>query len=254
MKGKSIVLSLALGMSLIGCKKAEKKVEIKTEEDKTFYTIGSMLGQRLATLGLNDQEIGAVTKGIVDAAKGKEPLVAVRDYQPKVQELFRERMKKQSSKTKEDGKKFLESFVSKEGAQKTASGLAYKILKAGTGKKPTATDTVEVHYHGTLIDGTVFDSSVDRKKTVSFPLNRVIKGWTEGLQLIGEGGKIRLVIPAELAYGDSGAPPKIPGGATLNFEVELFKVMAPQAAPAPKAAPKAAPKKAAPKAAAPAKK
>ncbi len=89
---------------------------------------------------------------------------------------------------------------------------------------PTATDTVEVHYHGTLTNGEVFDSSVDRGKTISFPLNRVIKGWTEGLQLLKEGGKIKLVIPPELAYGDAGAPPKIPGGSTLIFEVELFKV------------------------------
>ena len=104
--------------------------------------------------------------------------------------------------------------------------MAYKILKAGSGNFPKPTDVVEVHYHGTLIDGTVFDSSVDRKRKVSFPLNRVIKGWTEGLQLIKEGGKIKLVIPAELGYGEHGAPPKIPGGSTLVFEVELFTIKA----------------------------
>ena len=124
----------------------------------------------------------------------------------------------------------LEKFDA-DGATKTASGLAYKIEKPGTGKQPKATDTVKVHYKGTLLDGTVFDSSYDRKKEVTFPLNRVIKGWTEGLQLLKEGGKIKLVIPAALAYGDHGAPPKIPGGATLVFEIELFEV---------KSAPKAA--------------
>ena len=100
---------------------------------------------------------------------------------------------------------------------------------------PKATDTVKVHYHGTLINGTVFDSSVDRGKPVSFPLNRVIKGWTEGLQNVKTGGKVKLVIPSNLAYGDAGAPPKIPGGATLVFEVELIEIVPPQAsAPAPK--------------------
>lgn len=97
-------------------------------------------------------------------------------------------------------------------------------MKDGTGKAPAATDTVEVHYHGTLISGVVFDSSVKRNKKINFPLNRVIKGWTEGLQLIKKGGKIKLIIPSELAYGNAGAPPTIPAGATLIFEVELFKI------------------------------
>ena len=109
-------------------------------------------------------------------------------------------------------------------AKQTKSGLVYETIKEGTGKTPAASDTVEVHYHGTLTNGTVFDSSVKRNKKISFPLNRVIPGWTEGLQLVKEGGKIKLVIPSDLAYGNAGAPPSIPGGATLIFEVELFKV------------------------------
>ncbi|MCK5072501.1 MAG: FKBP-type peptidyl-prolyl cis-trans isomerase, partial [Bacteriovoracaceae bacterium] len=125
---------------------------------------------------------------------------------------------------KETGKKYLESFLKKEDGKKTGSGLAYKIVTDGKGELPKSEDTVEVHYHGTLIDGTVFDSSKDRGKTVSFPLNRVIKGWKEGLQLIREGGKIKLVIPSDLGYGDQGAPPKIPGGSTLLFDVELIKI------------------------------
>ena len=134
-------------------------------------------------------------------------------------------------------------FIKDEGATVSATGLAYKVIKEGTGATPGGEDVVEVHYHGTLADGTVFDSSVERGKTISFPLNRVIKGWTEGLQTMKEGGKTKFVIPADLAYGEAGAPPKIPGGATLVFEVELFKVTkaadaAKAAAPAAKPAPK----------------
>ena len=133
-------------------------------------------------------------------------------------------MQKNTDKVKKDGQAFVEKFVKSEGGTKTESGIAYKILNPGTGAKPKATDTVEVHYHGTLIDGKVFDSSVERKKKISFPLNRVIKCWTEGMQLVGVGGKIKLVCPSELAYGDQGAPPKIPGGSTLVFDVELFSI------------------------------
>ena len=125
---------------------------------------------------------------------------------------------------KKKGELYIERALTQEGVKKTKSGLVYKILKEGNGRRPKATDTVEVHYHGMLINGFVFDSSVDRNKKVSFPLNRVIKGWSEGLQLIKEGGKIKLMIPSELGYGDNGAPPKIPGGATIVFDIELFSI------------------------------
>ncbi|MBF0359773.1 MAG: FKBP-type peptidyl-prolyl cis-trans isomerase [Oligoflexia bacterium] len=125
---------------------------------------------------------------------------------------------------KNEGAAFLEKFISENGGIKTETGLAYKIISEGNGKQPTARDTVEVHYKGMLINGEVFDSSYSRNQKISFPLKNVISGWTEGLQLIKEGGKIHLVIPSDLGYGDRGAPPVIPGGATLIFEVELFKV------------------------------
>jgi FKBP-type peptidyl-prolyl cis-trans isomerase FkpA len=218
-----------------------KSVKLENDTDKTFYAVGAMFGSRLNSLGLSDQELNAIMMGLSESATGKESKVALQEYRPKIQALFKERMSKKSETSKKDGVAFLEKFVKSEGAQKTKSGLAYKVLKKGTGKKPKATDTVEVHYHGTLIDGTVFDSSVERKKTVSFPLNRVIKGWTEGLQLLETGGKIKLVIPAELAYGDNGAPPKIPGGSTLVFEVELFSIKDPKKpGPSAKAAKKPA--------------
>ncbi|WP_372654959.1 FKBP-type peptidyl-prolyl cis-trans isomerase [Halobacteriovorax sp.] len=220
---KSLIVGVIAATALMTSCNKQKEIKVTSDEDKTFYSVGFMFGQRMKDLKLNDAELAAMTQGLRDAAHGKESQADLKVYQPKIREEFQKRIQSHSQVVKVEGEKFLENFI-KEGATKTASGLAYKIIKAGEGAKPAATDTVKVHYHGTLIDGTVFDSSVDRGKEVSFPLNRVIKGWTEGLQLIGKGGKIKLVIPSELAYGDHGAPPKIPGGATLIFEVELFEI------------------------------
>lgn len=239
MKKTWLSLALVVGsMSLVSCDKADpKKISLSSEEDKTFYAMGYMLGGNLSRLSLTDKEIASLYKGIAAASKGDKAEVDMGVYQAKIQEVFKARMDAVAAKEKEAGSAFIDKFVKEENATKTASGLAYKVIKEGTGATPTAEDTVEVHYHGTLTDGTVFDSSVERGKTISFPLNRVIKGWTEGLQTMKEGGKTKFVIPADLAYGENGAPPKIPGGATLVFEVELFKVIkaeAPKAAPAPK--------------------
>lgn len=239
MKKTWLSLALVVGsMSLVSCDKADpKKISLSSEEDKTFYAMGYMLGGNLSRLSLTDKEIASLYKGIAAASKGDKAEVDMGVYQAKIQEVFKARMDAVAAKEKEAGSAFVDKFVKDENATKTASGLAYKVITEGTGATPTAEDTVEVHYHGTLTDGTVFDSSVERGKTISFPLNRVIKGWTEGLQTMKEGGKTKFVIPADLAYGENGAPPKIPGGATLVFEVELFKVIkaeAPKAAPAPK--------------------
>ncbi|MDH4469047.1 MAG: FKBP-type peptidyl-prolyl cis-trans isomerase [Bacteriovoracaceae bacterium] len=228
------ILVLASFVSLLGVmscnegKDPTASVKISTEEDKTLYSMGLMLGQNLARLELNDRELNALAKGLYVAAKGQKAEIEWMEYQPKIQEFFQGRMKIVTEKSKVAGKTFLEKFSKEEGVKTTASGIAYKVIKEGTGNIPKATDTVEVHYHGTLIDGTVFDSSVERKQTVSFPLDRVIKGWTEGLQLMKEGGKTKFVIPSELAYGEMGAAPKIPGGATLTFEVELIKIKSPE--------------------------
>jgi FKBP-type peptidyl-prolyl cis-trans isomerase FkpA len=237
MKKTWVYLSLMISaLVLTACNSNDpKKIELKSEDDKTFYAMGFMLGGNLQRLTLSDAELSALYKGIAAAAKNDKSEVDMAKYQNRIQEVFKARMEKVAAKEKESGVKFLENFVKTEGATKTASGLAYKVVKEGTGATPSAEDTVEVHYHGTLTSGEVFDSSVERGKTISFPLNRVIKGWTEGLQTMKEGGKSKFVIPADLAYGEAGAPPKIPGGATLVFEVELFKVTkAAAAAPAPK--------------------
>ena len=230
---KKMISIVILSLFLVACvKDKEKNVEVKSEDDKILYSMGAMFGNNLKSLNLKESEIAVLVRGITDNALGKKLVVEPGPYQTKVRDFFQKRMAVKSLGEKDKGKKFLANFKKEAGVKVTASGLAYKILKASTGKKPKATDSVEVHYHGMLIDGTVFDSSVERKKKITFPLNRVIKGWTEGLQLIGVGGKVKLVIPSELAYGEQGAPPKIPGGATLIFEVELFKVNA--APPKPK--------------------
>lgn len=237
MKKSWLSTALVVGtLALVSCNSNDpKKISLSSEEDKTFYAMGFMLGGNLSRLSLSDKEISALYKGIAAASKGQEAEVDMGVYQAKIQEVFKARMDAVAAKEKESGSSFIDNFVKKEAATKTESGLAYKVITEGTGATPSAEDTVEVHYHGTLTDGTVFDSSVERGKTISFPLNRVIKGWTEGLQLMKEGGKTKFVIPSDLAYGEAGAPPKIPGGATLVFEVELFKVIK---AEAPKAAPK----------------
>lgn len=231
MRKMSLAILLTLSATLLlvsSCNQqggSGSNVKLKTEDDKTFYVMGFMLGSNLQRLDLKDQELAALYKGLLASAKGKEPEVDMAIYQPKIQTMFKERMDKIAAKEKQAGDKYIDEYLKKNPkAKKTESGLVYEIIKEGTGETPKETDTVEVHYHGTLTSGEVFDSSVDRGKTIEFPLNRVIKGWTEGLQYVKEGGKVRLVIPSELAYGEQGAPPKIPGGATLVFDVELFKV------------------------------
>jgi FKBP-type peptidyl-prolyl cis-trans isomerase FkpA len=221
--------------------------KLDNEQDKTFYAMGYMLGMNLQRLELNDREIKAIFKGVENSAKNVKSEVDMNNYQPKIQTIFKERMEKVAKKQEETGKTFLENFMKEASTKKTESGLVYQIIEAGTGATPKAEDTVEVHYHGTLISGEVFDSSKDRGQTIKFPLNRVIKGWTEGLQLIKEGGKIKLVIPPELGYGKAGAPPKIPGNATLIFEVELFKIVKEDAKAAAKPGAKPAAKPAAKK-------
>jgi FKBP-type peptidyl-prolyl cis-trans isomerase FkpA len=232
MKKNVLTKLVIVGLIVLGAVGCSKGKDPKTEEEKTFYSIGTMFGSRLTQLSMSDAEIDSLAAGLKDAAKGTKQKVDPMAYQQKIQDMFKSRMEKQSVEVKKKGTEYLEKFV-KDGATKTASGLAYKHEVVGTGATPKETDIVKVHYHGTLMDGSVFDSSKDRGKEVSFPLNRVIKGWTEGVQLMKVGGKTKFVIPSELAYGDAGAPPKILGGATLTFVVELLGIeAAPAAAPA----------------------
>jgi FKBP-type peptidyl-prolyl cis-trans isomerase FkpA len=199
-------------------------VALKTEDEKILYTLGLALAHNLTPFKLNEAELKFVLAGMSDSVLNKKHAVKLEEYGPKIRAFGEARGKVAAEAAKAGAGTFLKSEAAKPGAKTTASGLIYTELKAGTGASPKATDTVTVHYHGTLADGTVFDSSVNRGKPSSFPLNRVIKAWTEGLQLMKVGGKARLVCPSAIAYGDRGSPPKIAPGAALVFEVELISI------------------------------
>ena len=221
---KSFVILLAFSTMFLSCQK-EKEVKLENDNDKTFYSVGHVYGKRFKDFNLSEREANALVQGVRDGITKDKASIDTMKFAYKFRDIIQQRMGDKSKGEKEKGAKFLEAFVKNEGGQKTASGLAYKILNPGKGAKPVATDTVKVHYRGTLIDGKEFDSSYKRKKPIEFPLNRVIKGWTEGMQLIAKGGKIKLIIPSDLGYKDQGAPPTIPGGATLVFEVELLDIV-----------------------------
>ena len=199
--------------------------ELKTEEQKTLYALGLALSQNLALFNLTPAELELVKAGLADGALKKSPKVEIQTYGPKIQELYNARAAAAATVEKKTGQAYADKAATEKGATKTPSGIIITTLKPGTGASPAATDKVKVHYHGTLTDGTVFDSSVQRGEPVTFPLNNVIKCWTEGVPLMKVGGKSRLVCPADVAYGDKGAPPRIRPGATLVFEIELLEIV-----------------------------
>lgn len=204
------------------------------DDDKMpFYALGTNLAVQVGGQGnfntlLDGDEMDIVLEAFCDTLKGTataDARTVLSTYGPELNKILQERTSRIVDRVKKDGEDYIANFLDcNEEATKTDSGIVYYEMKAGEGKQPTLQSTVEVHYHGTLTDGTVFDSSVDRGQTISFPLAGVIKGWQEGLQLMKEGGKATLVIPSDLAYGDNGSGDVIPPGATLKFEVELFKV------------------------------
>ncbi len=229
----------ALAAALCAAAPAASANDLKTDDDKTVYTIGYISGQRLDAFALSKSEFEIILKAMRDAYEGKKPAVELSTFGPKIEQLARSRApakaeadKAKSKVEKQKGQEFADKAAKEPGAKKMPEGYVYRELKAGTGPSPKATDTVKVHYKGTLIDGTKFDSSYDRGQPAEFPLNGVVKCWTEGVQKMKAGGKAKLVCPSDLAYGDSGRPPQIPGGATLVFEVELLEVKGAAAAPA----------------------
>ena len=199
--------------------------------DKLSYALGLGIGRQLSQMGAADLNIDDFAQAVKDMIDGKEPQVATAEAQQIVEDFFRKQEERQRAEAaekykgaKSEGEKFLSENAKKEGVVTLPSGLQYQVLKEGNGKSPKATDKVVCHYEGMLIDGTMFDSSVQRGEPATFPLNGVIAGWTEGLQLMKEGAKYRFFIPYQLGYGERGAGASIPPFATLVFDVELIEV------------------------------
>ena len=184
------------------------------------------ISQSLGAFSLTESELDLVKSGITDGVFKKTPKVELQTFGPKIQQLQQARASAVAEAEKKAGATFLTKAAAESGAKKTESGAILMTIKEGKGASPKATDTVKVHYHGTLTDGTVFDSSVKRGEPATFGLNQVIKCWTEGVQMMKVGGKSKLTCPSSLAYGDKGTPPTIKPGSTLVFEVELLEIVA----------------------------
>lgn len=228
--------ALFLGLAIPACMgagSAAKPVELKTEDDKILYALGVSLGANIQPYGLSAAEMDFVNKGFADGALGNKQEVDMQVYGPKIRDMMQAHLAKKSEAEKVRSKEYLDKAAKEAGAQVMPSGLIYFETQKGTGKMPTASDSVKVHYKGMFTDGKEFDSSYSRNQPAEFPLSGVIPCWTEGLQKIAVGGKGKLVCPSAIAYGDQGRPPAIPGGATLVFEVELLEITAPQAPQAP---------------------
>ena len=233
MKKLSVLVAtviVAMGASFTSCGDSHKSASLKTSIDSASYAIGISTGagykENLKTLPGGEANVDDLIAGFIQAIKGDSSAMKMNPQQAQqyLQTYFVEAQAREAKKTKEEGDKFLAENKTKEGVITTESGLQYKVEKEGTGAKPTATDKVKVHYTGTLLDGTKFDSSVDRGEPAEFGVGQVIKGWTEGLQIMPVGSKYIFWIPAELAYGERGAGQDIKPNSTLKFEIELLDI------------------------------
>jgi len=221
-KPKAATATTATTASTAAKPKAAAPAALATDTDKTIYALGLVMARNVGQFDLSPAELEIFERAISDGAAGK-PAIQLDEWGPKIQGLAKMRQERVAAQQKLTSQPYLAKAAAEPGAVKTASGLVYREERPGTGKSPLATDTVKVNYRGTLTNGTEFDSSYKRNEPASFPLNHVIKCWTEGLQKMKVGGKAVLVCPAELAYGDQ-PPPGIPPGSTLIFEIELLEV------------------------------
>ena len=192
--------------------------------DKISYAIGLSMGQNLMGSGVTSLEYADLAAGIKDVLEKNQPQISYQEAQQVLGKFFSELEQKIAGEAKAAGEAFLAENAKRDGVKVTESGLQYEVINGTIGQKPKATDRVRVHYEGTLIDGTVFDSSYKRGESITFGLNQVIKGWTEGLQLMSVGSKYKLYIPYQLAYGERGAGANIPPYAALIFTVELLGI------------------------------
>ena len=222
-------LALTLLMAPASIALAQDKLDLKDPKVRASYAIGADIGVNMKRQDL-DLNAKAVAAGITDAFADKLILTpeelkqVLTAFQGELMAKMETRQKAAGEDNLKKGQVFLEANAKKEGVKTTATGLQYKVNKSGTGRTPKASDTVKVHYHGTLIDGTVFDSSVQRGEPISFPVNGVIKGWTEALQMMKEGDKWQIFLPANLAYGEQSPGPKIGPNSALIFDVELLAI------------------------------
>lgn len=220
----SVIILSSCGQTMTG------NAKIKTDLDTLSYALGADIGHSLKNLSISEINYDAFFNGLSDVFEEKDLKVDEEKIKPYINNYITKLRTEKAAKNLEEGKAFLEENKKKEGVIVTESGLQYEIITEGTGKSPGATDVVRCHYHGTLINDTVFDSSVERGDTAEFALNRVIPGWTEGLQLMKEGAKYKFYIPTELAYGQRVRPGGVlEANMALIFEVELFEVKAPEA-------------------------
>ena len=226
-----VLIAVALSIALVaGCVNAGDNTALKSEKDKVSYSIGLNIGNNFKSQSV-DINSDILAKGIKDALSGSKPLMTETEiqetmaaFQKEMNAKQAERIKELAEKNKKEGEAFLAENKKKNEVKTTASGLQYKIIKPGNGPKPKATDTVAVNYRGTLIDGKEFDSSYKRGEPASFPLNGIIPGWTEAMQLMPVGSKWQLFLPPALAYGERGSGREIGPNATRVFEVELLSI------------------------------
>ena len=217
---KKIILSLIL---ILGITNTNAQ-NFNTEMEKVSYSLGVNVAKSVKNQGLTSIDSDAIAQAFTDVFEGNDLKISEQESNVILQDFFGKLAKKAQSANVEAGQKFLSENAKRNGVVTTKSGLQYEVLVEGTGVSPKENDKVTVHYHGTLIDGTVFDSSVDRGKPATFPVNGVIPGWVEALQLMNQGSKYKLFIPSELAYGERGAGGSIGPNATLIFEVELISI------------------------------
>jgi FKBP-type peptidyl-prolyl cis-trans isomerase FkpA len=221
------IFSFVTSLAVAGCARmgGGASASPKTDDEKTLYALGLLLGRNVGVFNLTTKELDLVKAGLTDAVLKKKPAVELDTYGPKVDAMARTRANAKAEVEKGASKTVVDKASREAGAVKTPSGMVIRTTAPGTGATPAATDRVKVHYEGRLTDGTVFDSSKKRGEPAVFPLNGVIKCWTEGLGRMKVGEKATLTCPSDLAYGDSGRPPTIPGGATLIFDVELLDIV-----------------------------
>jgi len=225
MKYKSLLLAACLSFAtLISCNGQKgKSTALKTQIDSVAYGIGVSIGQNMKKDGLDSLNLDILMNGMRSAIHGDSTTISAQQAQGVIQAYLGAKQKEKAEAALGVGKKFLEENKKKPGVIELPDGLQYQVMKEGTGPTPAATDTVVMHYHGTLIDGTIFDSSVDKGQPITYPVNGFIQGWQEALQMMKVGSKWKLFVPPSLGYGDRGSG-KVPANATLIFEMELLSI------------------------------